>query len=576
MNIRALASLRARRKIYPGGFADNLALSAISAAAFAAHPAVLSGAAGGLIGTALAAAGGAWAAHRIANSGYRPVFDSSSVKINSDEPPKASPGEGIMLGYTVDTGEPLVVPWDDWMRHCLVVGQSGVGKTVLGEWVLLQQIISGGGLLWIDGKLDPDNLYRLDAMCAWAGRRADLLVINAGDPSLTNSYNPILYGDADEVSSRVLSLIPSSENNPGTDYYRQAANQGVTTLVSAIQRTGLAYNFMDLSILLQNQRALSMLENLVPAGPESKALKLFLDQFKQTNRDGITSIDMKRLKETFGGIGGRLHMFGSGNFGRITSTYSPDVNIYEAIRQNKIIYVMLPTMGKKEAASNFGKMMMGDLRSGIAKVQALPKNERPWPPFLNFADEFGSYVTQAADRPFEQGRSAHVVMMPAFQTMANLDAVSEELREMVIGNTWTKVFFKVGTDDTAKKIVELIGNERRVALTLSISGGVSVRHDASRSTPKDASGTHSFGLTERTEEVEKVSADMLKKLGKGEAIVTYGGSKVYHIKIPAVSFDKAFLDEIGEFSINKRRPYYTRGIDLFGKVDGLLSGYDAD
>ncbi len=65
-------------------------------------------------------------------------------------------------------------------------------KTVFGEWVLFQQIINGGGLLWIDGKLDPDKLYKLDAMCAYAGRRSDLLVINAGDPNLTNSYNPIL------------------------------------------------------------------------------------------------------------------------------------------------------------------------------------------------------------------------------------------------------------------------------------------------------------------------------------------------------------------------------------------------
>ena len=563
--------IRTRRKIYPGGFADNLALSALSASALATHPAVLAGAAGGVVGAGLAAAAGAWAAQRVVSAGYRSVFDFSSVKINSDEVPDVSPGEGVIIGYTVDTGEPVIVPWDDWMRHCLVVGQSGVGKTVFGEWVLAQQMAQGGGLLWIDGKLDPGNLDKLDAMCSWVGRRSDLLVINAGDAHFSNTYNPILYGTPSQVASRMLSLIPSSENNPGSDHYRQAANQGLTTLVGAIQRTGLAYNFMDLSILLQNQRALSMLENLVPPSDEAKELKLLLDQFKQTNKDGVTSIDMKRLKELFGGIAGRLHTFGSGNFGHLTSTYSPDVNLYEAIRENKIVYVMLPTMGDREAASNFGKMMMGDLRSAIASVQALPQNERPWPPFLNFSDEFGSYVTQAADRPFEQGRSAQIVMMPAFQTMANLEAVSEELREMVLGNTWSKVFFKVGTDDTAQKIVELVGKERRVALTVSISGGSSVRRDASGSTPKDASGSDSFGLTERTEEVEKVTTDMLKKLGKGEAIVTYGGSKVYHIRIPAVSFDKEFLGEIGPFSINKKRPYYTRGLDLFGKVDGLLS-----
>ena len=563
--------IRTRRRIYPGGFLDNLALSALSASTFMAHPAFYPGANGGLLGAGLAALGGAWGAYRVANAGYRSIFDFSSVRINSDEVPKGvTSNDGIILGYTVDTGEPLIIPWDDWMRHCLIVGQSGVGKTVFGEWVLAQQIANGGGLLWIDGKLDPDNLYKLDHLCAWAGRRADLLVINAGDPSLSNTYNPILYGDADEVSSRILSLIPSSESSPGTDYYRQAANQGITTLVGAIQRAGLAYNFMDLSILLQNQRALSMLENMVPEGNDAKALRLFLEQYKQTNKEGISTIDMKRLKETFGGVGGRLHMFGTGNFGGITSSYAPDIDMYDAIRRNKIIYVMLPTMGKKEAAGNFGKMVMGDLRSAIAQVQSLPKAERPWPPFLNFSDEFGSYVTQAADRPFEQGRSAHMVMMPAFQTMANLDAVSEELREMVLGNTWNKVFFKVGTDDTAKKIVELIGKERRVALSVSVSGGNSVSKDASGTSHRSASGSDSIGLSERTEEVEKVSADMLKKLGKGEAIVTYGGSNVYHIKIPAVFFDDEFKKNVGPFSLNKNRPKFRRGLDLFGKVDGLL------
>jgi intracellular multiplication protein IcmO len=564
--------IRTRRKIYPGGFSDNLALSGVTASMLLANPAMGLGAAGAAVGLGLAAAGGAWAANRVATAGYRSVFSQSSVRINSDEVPKVTSHEGITLGYTVDGGEPLVIPWDDWMRHCLVVGQSGVGKTVFGEWVLFQQIINGGGLLWIDGKLDPDNLRKLDAMCAWAGRRADLLVINPGDPNLSNTYNPILFGDPDEVASRVLSLIPSSENNPGTDFYRQAANQGMVTLVGAIQKAGFAYNFTDLSILLQNQKALASLEMMTPgASDESKALRLFLDQYKVADRNGNVSVDLKRLKETFGGIGGRLHTFGSGNFGQITGTYSPDINLYEAMRSNKIIYVMLPTMGKKEAASNFGKMNLGDLRSAIAEVQSLPKKDRPWPPFLNFKDEFGSYVTQSADRPFEQGRSAHITMMPAFQTIANLDAISQELREMVLGNTWTKVFFKVGTDETAEKVVSLIGKERRVALSVSISDGKSVRHDASGSTRKDASGSDSFGVSERTEETEKVSSDMLKKLGKGEAIVTYGGSKVYHIKIPALEFDKKFIEEIGPFCINKKRATYQKGLDFFRNVDGLLS-----
>ncbi|MFX6803998.1 hypothetical protein ABTH20_21305, partial [Acinetobacter baumannii] len=65
-------------------------------------------------------------------------------------------------------------------------------------------------------------------------------------------------------------------------------------------------------------------------------------------------VDIKRMRETFGGIGGRMYMFGTGSFGKVLNTYTPEIDLFEAIKSNKIIYVALPTMGKNEAASNFG------------------------------------------------------------------------------------------------------------------------------------------------------------------------------------------------------------------------------
>lgn len=512
-----------------------------------------------------------------------PAFE-TETGINSDDPPispdrQSDPKrstlrwDGILLGYCTDTGEPLIIDWENWMRHCFILGQSGVGKTVLGEWVMNQQIAQGGGLLFIDGKLDEANLKKLHAMCCWAGRRQDLLVINPGDPDNSNSYNPILDGDPDEIAARVLSLIPSSEGNAGTDYYRQAANQGVTTLVGAIQRAGKAYNFLDISILLQNQKALQYLESIVPGGSEeAKQLMLFLEQYKVVTKDGATQIDLKRLKETFGGVGGRMHMFGSGNFGKVTKSYAPEVNLFEAMKGNKIVYVALPTMGKAEAASNFGKMVVGDFRTAISKVQALPKNERPWPPFCGFFDEAGSYVQDSWSRIFEQARAAHLAMCPAVQTIANLDSVSEELREMVIGNTWTKCFFKIGTNESAEIASELIGEEARSALSVSSSGGEGVSSTAGTGQKTGTAQNDSNGFTEREENVAKVSTDALKALGKGEAIVTYGGSRVYHIKIPMLDFSPDFLEEIGPFELNRSNDRFVNGLNLFKDPNRWLSG----
>ena len=107
------------------------------------------------------------------------------------------------------------------------------------------------------------------------------------------------------------------------------------------------------------------------------------------------------------------------------------------------IPIMMPTMGKPETASSFGKMVLGDARTAFSWLQKLPDDQKPEMPILYMMDELGSYSTPALARPFEQNRSAKVILVPMVQTVANLEAVSTEFSQMVIGNTWTKVFLAI-------------------------------------------------------------------------------------------------------------------------------------
>ncbi|MCX8016646.1 MAG: type IV secretory system conjugative DNA transfer family protein, partial [Rhodocyclaceae bacterium] len=234
-------------KLKPAGQEDLLTWSALMGACAIHHPylyqklADLSGSAGSVPTALLSAASvllGGWSGMRLAARlgevfGHRVMH--SAVYIQSDvelpSPETWRNWDGMLLGYTVDSGKPVIVDYENWMRHCFIIGQSGVGKTVLGEWLIFQQIVRGGGVIFVDGKMDEGNLNKIHQMACWAGRRDDLLVINPGKPELSNTYNPILYGDPDEVASRIISLIPSAENNPGADYYRQQATQALTTLI---------------------------------------------------------------------------------------------------------------------------------------------------------------------------------------------------------------------------------------------------------------------------------------------------------------------------------------------------------
>jgi hypothetical protein len=499
----------------------------------------------------------------------RPRVFNSVVNLQSHESHDADVSrgwDGTLLGYTVDTGRPVFVPYANWMRHGFIIGQSGMGKTVLGENLMFQQIMRGGGLLWIDGKIDADNIAKLNAMCAYAGRRHDLRVVNPDDPSQSNTYNPILFGDPDEVASRIISLIPSAENNSGADHYRQSANQGVTTIVGAIQKAGYGYTFRDLSILLQSEAAMLHLASLLPADSESaKMYGLFLERFQTVDRQGNKHLDLKKISDLFGGVGGRLFSFGEGNFGKITETYNPEVRLFEDIIRNRIIYIALPTMGKAEAAAQFGKMAVGDYRSAVAKIQGLPVSERPWPPTLAFMDEAGSYMTQAFARIFEQARSAHQVLLPAVQTVANLDAVSQELREMTLGNTVTKVAFRVGTQDTAETLSELFGTENVVSIGTSTSGGDGENAAAGTGAKQTMSRSKAQGHSESLQEVSRVSPNDLAKLEMGEAVVSTDGQKLFHIKVPRVEFTKDFTRKVGGYEVNRVEYGYTKGLKLFDK-----------
>lgn len=560
-----------------GGPADTAALLTISGAALAATPLidpVISP-----VAAAIAAIGSSiWLGRRFLKDWEDHFLLKSSIGVASSLPPmKPHEKSGLCLGYTSDKGEPLFIPDESLFRHMWIVGMSGVGKTVCGSLLMAQQIQRGGGVLFVDGKLDADNILSLYQFAVWCGRGHEFYVLNPGDPSTSNTYNPILDGDPDEVAARLLSLIPSTEGNAGSDFYKQSANQALTIIIGACQRSGLAYNFYDLAVILNNEEAMKELQNKLnsraPSSDEAKNLKLFLDQYRipQDPRNPLAGgIDMKRIKETLGGMAGRLFQFGTGSFGQILNTYTPEVKIYDAIRDGKIVYAALPTMGKDIAANNFGKMLLGDFRTAVSWLQR-NKHDRPRIPFLCFFDEAASYVTESWAVIFEQARSAGIFLMPAIQTESGFAAVSDDFSERVIGNTTTRAYFRIGTTKTAELVADLIGKTSRVSRTTTESGGASDSQQFVQFSPqKSSSSNDSEGLSEREEEVHLVTPDQLKSMNIGEAVVQYNGKLVYNILIPAIRPSAAMCQAIGPLRLNHPRQRMKTGLNLKNRLDEFI------
>lgn len=490
------------------------------------------------------------------------------------------PGTGPLVGYTADRGAPVRIPYALFVRHLMLVGASGVGKTTLGLWLIWQQICQGGGVLFIDAKLDVDTLDTMAYFMRAIGRENDFYVLNVNDPDHSHTYNPILSGDADEVASRLLNLLPSSENDPGADHYRQSANHALTVIVGALKAARFRYHFTDLTILLQSADAMEWMLRQVPEGPERMALSVFLDKYRRRERGGgdrppRAALDVNKMKDTLGGMAGRLALFAQGKFGEVFNTYAPQIDLSSIVTNNKVIYVMLPTMAKDTASINLGKMILSDLRTATARVQAMPKTKRPWPPYLVFADEMGSYTMPGIARLFEQARSANIAMIPAFQAFGNLREVSREFADILVQNTWSKALFRFGSNDSAEAAAEIIGKIVRYRHSVSRSESASASAQFIQAAPQSSeSAAGNLGESWSETEDYRVSPDKLAGLGMGQCVLTIG-PRTYHLNIPRITTP---VDDDPERPVFEPPAYPTRvpdgerGIDLESRVDEFLMG----
>lgn len=440
--------------------------------------------------------------------------------------------DGVLVGYTTDNNEPVIIPYNFYMRHFALVGGSGVGKTTLGLWVLYQSMVKGGGWIFIDAKIDADTRDALGYMARAVGREDELYVLNVDDPDNSNTYNPLLEGDADEVASRLLNLLPSSEDNPGADFYRQSVNHALTVIIGALKVANIRYTFNDITIMMQSPQALDRVLRMIPEGTsERMQLEVFLDKYRKQEKGG-TVIDVNKLKDALGGMAGRAATFSQGKFGRIFNHYAPEINLPDIMMNNKMLYVMLPTMGKDAAALNLGKMILSDLRTAVYKLQGVPPAERPWPPFTVFADEMGSYVMPGMARLFEQARSAQVALMPGFQAFGNLATVGDDFKDIVLQNTWTKAMYRSGSTASAEEASEIIGNTKKYQYSYSESTNTGESAQGIRINPQynetDGGGE---GVSYREVDEARIPPEKFVSLGVGQSIIAIGG-RTYHVKVP--------------------------------------------
>ncbi|MDD9911529.1 MAG: TraM recognition domain-containing protein [Alphaproteobacteria bacterium] len=438
-----------------------------------------------------------------------------------------------------DKNQELWMDRDILTRHCLGIAATGGGKSNFLNLQLKQQMMRGGGCIHIDGKNSKEAIIEFLNLARIHDRWHDVRIINIDDAELSNTYNPLLRGDADELTARIMAMIPEKG---GENFFRSQAATALRAITGVLRAIDLPVNFDDLLTLMKSESAMRW---LVQNGPkDSREYEQFLGWYNNMQevdrRTGVNIVNEKKIQHSFGDLIGRLNPYNAGNAAQVLNAYNPEVDLYQAMQENLLVYVALPMLSKNEIATNFAKLFISDLRTAIGQIQN--DKVKPAPTFSVFMDEFSSYAMPSLAPVFEQARSANVSLFPFVQTVSSLKdkerGLSEDFANKILGNTWSKISFVLKDPESCEVMSKIAGEQRTQSVSESVGEQISFSSGGDRdSTSMVRTGGRGRGYTKSIsydyEAIVRPEDFANLDTQKGEAIYI-GKSEVLKLRVPYV------------------------------------------
>ncbi|MCB9913287.1 MAG: type IV secretory system conjugative DNA transfer family protein [Planctomycetes bacterium] len=531
------------------------------------------------------------------------VRKNDPIYIQGAKDPRIAEGKAILLGFRkrfkpdieadkrlkkrvekLSDYEPLVMSKDSRFRHVLCVGGSGSGKTasIIGPFMWNDNMSSKNAVICMNPKgdeyllrvaVDPVMLRRetpefkkleVEFMAAqregetrsfakWAMdvKRTSIkpfALISLSHPELSLQYDPLEYGDADQITKKIIYSADSMTN----EFYKAQQETWTQSILLLIQsdddlrgRLGLRHlhwftidpktrvgdalsgvvdvdaevKFPHMAERIRRQREF---ERLMSSGEKDAAEKLKekglltteeLDKILKhdENRGRLRNI-MAMPKENLAGLSSHISQLIEDPVisGIFTDSDRPSLNFREMMSCGGVIYIEVPTQSKAPQARAVARMLMMELQAYSADRDrgAEPKTCD----IFAFIDEFGSLVYDEFINFIDKARSSRIGITLAHQSLGNLEKnhLSKSFRKEVLDNCATKFILSIVDVETQKYFKEVIGEAEVLRRSVSEAD--------SRSTG-DRSGS-SRGVTRgfvETREQVVTESDLACKRGFGFA-----------------------------------------------------------
>src|SRR3990167_5651561 len=359
------------------------------------------------------------------------------LKSREATPPVNLPKEGILIGKSSFRGEEkeVRIKKDDRRRHFYTIGQTGTGKSVLLQNMIVQDIKNGEGVAVIDphGELIEKVLELVPRE-----RAEDVIYFDPGDTAYSMGLNMLEYdprfpeqkslivNELLEIFNKLFNM--SIAGGPAFEqYFRNAA-----MLVMGDPESG--------NTLLEIVRVFA--DKTFRDYKLSKSKNIVINQFWQQIAEKATGDQSLQNYGPY--VTNKFDTFLSSEILRpIISQEKSAFNIREVMDNKKILLLNLSKGRLGELNSSLlGLIMVGKILMAALSRVNMPEAERQ--DFYLYIDEFQNVTTKSIATILSEARKYKLDLILTHQFIGQLE---EDIQKAVFGNVGSICSFRIGSGD---------------------------------------------------------------------------------------------------------------------------------